>query len=60
MTNEKQNIAFSAKPMVTKSCWIVAYDEGISPTMSQDLLTPWSRQVTWQIKNLTCSIPHSL
>ena len=46
MTNGKQNIFSSARPMATKPCLVVVYDEGTSPMMSHDPLTPWSHRVT--------------
>ena len=45
MTNEKQNISSSARPMAAKRGRVVAYDEGNSPMMSQDRLITWSRGV---------------
>ena len=60
MTNGKQNIFSSARPMATKPCLVVVYDEGTSPMMSHDPLTPWLHRVTWQIKTLISPLPKGL
>ena len=41
MTNEKQNMSSSARPMATKLGRVVACDKGNSPMMSHDPLTTW-------------------
>ena len=41
MTNEKQNMSSSARPMATKLGEVVAYDDGKLPMMSHDPLITW-------------------
>ena len=61
MTNEKQNIFSSARPMIAKKTWQgVVHDEGNLPMMSHDPLTMWSHGVMWQIKSLMSPIPQGL
>ena len=60
VTNKTRYISISTRLMATKLNKVIAYDIESPRTKSYDSLTTWSYVVSWQMKNVICSIPQVL
>ena len=54
------SITTTTRPMATKLGKVVTYYKKLQPNKSQNLLNTWSREVTWQIKNILSPLPQYL